>query len=147
MAKRGWDAQVRYSGNLWAEPNVTPEVREAMQAIKPFAQALVESRTPVDTGKMKSSWLVGVGDRILKIENPTYYAGFIEFGTRKIRPFNCVSGALPAIEQRFKSLVIEKIEAKYGASGSRKSSAKVASLLAGAKRGLIYQRSPMPVKR
>jgi hypothetical protein len=147
MGRKRWDAQVKFSGNLWAEPNVTAEVTEAMQELRPFILDLVESRTPVDTGLMKSSWTVGIGQRIIKIENPTYYSGFIEHGTRRIKPFRCAAGALPAIESRFRDILSAKIEAKYGSGSGRKSSNRTASLLAGAKRGFIYKRSPLPVKR
>lgn len=133
-----WDASIKYSGTLWSEPNVTAEVREAMSEVRGFAEQLIQSRTPVDTGKMKSSWQVNTSDRLLTISNPMYYANFIEEGTRKIKPFYCYTGALPAIEQRFKELVIEKIEAKYG--GNTRSLRNVASMLVGAKRGLIYQK-------
>lgn len=82
-----WDASIKYSGTLWSEPNVTAEVREAMSEVRGFAEQLIQSRTPVDTGKMKSSWQVNTGDRLLTISNPMYYANFIEEGTRKIKPF------------------------------------------------------------
>jgi len=138
-----WDATIKYSGNLWSEPNVTPEVRDAMKEVREFAQSLIESRTPVDTGEMRSRWQVSTGDRLLSIINPTYYAGFVEFGTRRMAARNCLTGALPAIEKRFTELVLEKVTAKYGSGDSKRSSSKLASMMVGAKRGLIYQKNKM----
>lgn len=58
---------------------------------------IAKLRTPVDTGTLRASWEIGKynnSDKSITIRNPTQYASFIEYGTRNIKPFNMITGAL-----------------------------------------------------
>jgi Bacteriophage HK97-gp10, putative tail-component len=140
MAK--WDARVSYIGTLWSSPVVTAEVRASMKDMESYALNKVQERTPVDTGKMKGSWSVKTSDRVIEIRNPVKYAGFIEFGTRKIPAFNCVSGAMPDIEAEFVRNLGKRLDDKYGSKGHT-GVKKTARLLADARKGVMFAKSRM----
>lgn len=100
---------ISFHGALFEEGrDVSPAIARAANIAKTYGLALVKARTPVDTGNLKSKWEAKFEDNGIRWSNETYYAGFVEHGTRKMAPRNMLGDSLPDIEQVFyKELVKE----------------------------------------
>lgn len=143
-----WKADIQYIGTLWNKPNMTAEVRAAVKETGAFARKILPTNTPVDTGKMAASWKVGTGERTLVISNGVPYAGFVEYGTRKMRAREPLGKSLPEIEEFFQDTLLSKIEAKLEGAGSGRRAANLGSLarqVAGL-RGLVGSKMTRPTR-
>lgn len=98
-----WDASVRFVGTLWNGSTVPNAIKRAMKELPSVAIPILEKNSPVKTGYLKSHWSVATGDRIITIVNPAYYAGFVDLGTRRIRPRFFVDKSVAEIVSEFKS--------------------------------------------
>lgn len=114
-----WNAAIDVRSTLWNAPKVTAEVRSALQETAEFLKGELEKRTPVRTGRMRSSWLVNAGDRTVTIQNfasnrGTFYAGFVDTGTRRMKPRHITRDSLQVAVDYFKSNLTQKLEDKWG---------------------------------
>jgi len=62
---------------------------------------------------------VSVGDRIMRIRNAAPYAGFVEYGTRKIKPRYFTRDSMDEIAQKFKDKLSDLVEAKLNRRNTR----------------------------
>lgn len=117
---RIWDAHIDVTGTLWNQPTVTKEVREAMAATQQRIKDLLPGLTPVKTGRMRASWNVDAGDRILRITNRaqnkqgTQYAGFVDLGTSKMKPRHITKQAMEQAMSIFTQELSGRLEEKFG---------------------------------
>jgi len=112
------------TGTLWNYPKVTAEVRLAMERTQQKVQSKLEELTPVRTGRMKASWQVAVGDRTLRIQNfassrGTMYAGFIDNGTRRIKPRFITKTALEEAVSVFTDELGALLSEKFGGTRNK----------------------------
>jgi HK97 gp10 family phage protein len=82
--------------------------KKALDAIGLFVEAETKKRTPVDTGRLRSSYHHVVGDRLVRIGSNVQYSIFVEKGTRYQRPQPHLG---PAMEQNKKK--IQELAARY----------------------------------
>lgn len=68
---------VRLIGPLWAPGIFDKAIEKAQKRTTRYGKRLIQSRTPVDTGNLRSKWYTTQTDII----NDEYYAGFVEYGT------------------------------------------------------------------
>ena len=141
-----WKADIKFVGTLWNKPTVTAEVRAAMQDTADFARTILPKNTPVDTGRLANSWRVSVGDRIMVISNPTPYAGFVEYGTRKMAARNMLGKSVPAIEAHFKSSLESRVMAKLGGSGGGSTRLRSLATQVAGLRGFISPTTTRPIR-
>jgi len=68
---------------------------------------LAKSKTPVDTGKLQSSWTTSPSKFGTKssIDNNVAYAGFVENGTSKNKPAKMAAQAVQTMRSRADSIV------------------------------------------
>lgn len=116
MAK--WDASVRYSGGLWTKPQMTAEIRTAIKLTRVFMLDRLKKNSPVKTGKLRKSWRVSVGDRLFVVRNDvrnkkgTPYAGFVDLGTRKIKPRRFTEKSVNEAAEHFKDTLADLVDKK-----------------------------------
>lgn len=109
-------ATINYYGALFDEDTkITPAIARAANIAKTYGKALIAARTPVDTGKLKSSWQLRLEGGGLRIKNEAPYAGFVEFGTRKMAPRAMMTSSLPDIKAVFVGELYKEIGKKLGA--------------------------------
>jgi HK97 gp10 family phage protein len=109
-------AEINYYGRLFDEPlAIQPAVARAANIAATFGKALIKAKTPVDTGKLKSQWDVKLEGNGLRITNPTNYAGFVEFGTRKMSARSMMTSSLPEIQSVFIDELYQDIGEAIGA--------------------------------
>jgi HK97 gp10 family phage protein len=107
--------EINYYGKLFeADVQITPAIARAANIAKTFASGLIKARTPVDTGKLKSSWKVGLEGGGLRIKNDTFYAGFVEFGTSKMAPRSMMTSSLPEIQEVYIDALYKEIGEAMG---------------------------------
>lgn len=141
-----WKADIQYIGTLWNKPTMTAEVRAAVKETGDFARKILPTNTPVNTGRLARSWRVGTGERTLVITNPTPYAGFVEYGTRKMAAKEPLGRSLPEIEEFFKDALVSKIEAKLESRTSGRGSSRLNQLAreVSGLRGIVAPRTNRP---
>lgn len=95
---------LEFSGTLKLQSQMLDMEREFDQFIKTFllrqaldALAKTKDNTPVDTGLLRASWIIGEirrmdGDLLVDIINPTEYASFVEYGHMTRDRANWVEG-------------------------------------------------------
>lgn len=115
--------KIDYYGKLFTDNTpVTPAIARAANIAKTYGLALVKAKTPVDTGNLKMSWEAKLEGAGIRWTNPAYYAGFVEFGTRKMAPRAMLSSSIGDIEEVFISELYNEIGSALGAeiiSGGR----------------------------
>ena len=82
MAIRG--LTVRVTEQLSQGFSVSEVSRQAALQTATWAEEQLKAMSPRRTGLLASNWKARVSNNTLIIENPTYYAGFVEYGTRKM---------------------------------------------------------------
>lgn len=107
-------SQIDYYGKLFNSPEITPAIARAANIAKTYGTALIKAKTPVDTGKLKSDWQIKLEGNGLRITNEAYYAGFVEFGTKKMAPRSMMSSSLPAIQSVFIDELYQEIGEALG---------------------------------
>lgn len=61
---------------------------------------LAKDRTPVDTGKLRDSWVIaGISSGLLEIENTADYAVYVENGTEKQTPSAMGARTIQAVDE------------------------------------------------
>lgn len=99
---------INYYGSLFAGAKITPAITRASNNTRAFALMSIKNRTPVDTGRLKQSWAVGLEGHGLRITNTAPYSIFVEMGFKHYRsgklipPKNMIRDALPGIKETFK---------------------------------------------
>lgn len=115
--------QIDYYGKLFTNDTpVTPAIARAANIAKTYGLALVKAKTPVDTGRLKETWDARLEGAGIRWTNPQPYAGFVEFGTRKMAARSMLTSSIGDIEEVFTSELYNEIGANLGAeiiSGSR----------------------------
>lgn len=142
MAK--WNAEIDYSGTLWSGKQMTAEIREASKEVEGYALEVLQKNSPVRTGRLRNSWLVKTGDRTIRIRNTAYYAGFPNYGTRRIKAQLFLEKSTEQILAKYKEILADKVEQKLGRSNSkpnRELAAQVAKL-----RKIVSPRQQLPIK-
>lgn len=101
---------VNYYGKLFAEDlEVTPAIARAANIAKTYGLALVKARTPVDKGELKAGWQARLEGNGIRWSNDTRYAGFVEFGTRKMAPRAMLTNSIDDIEAVFADALMEEV--------------------------------------
>lgn len=108
-------AEIDYYGKLFESPEITPAIARAANIAKTFGTALIKAKTPVDTGKLKSDWKLKLEGNGIRITNQAYYAGFVEFGTRKMAARAMMTSSLPEIRDVFIDALYDEIGGALGA--------------------------------
>ena len=96
---------VKVVGKLFTG-KVTQAVRRAIRATEKDAISILRKNTPVDTGLLRSNWgaipKTGRNFAQLTLYNNTYYAGYVESGTRRMRGRFMTRRSLPQIQVAFR---------------------------------------------
>lgn len=108
-------APISYYGKLFTNTDITPAIAKAANVAKTFGLALVKARTPVDTSKLKGNWEARLEGNGIRFTNDTPYAGFVEFGTRKMSPRAMLTRSLIDIEEVFIEELYKDIGSTLGA--------------------------------
>ena len=108
-------ADINYYGKLFDSPEITPAIARAANIAKTFGTALIKAKTPVDTGRLKGDWQLKLEGNGIRITNEAYYAGFVEFGTKKMAARSMMSSSLPEIQDVFISELYQDIGEAIGA--------------------------------
>lgn len=108
-------ASINYYGKLFDSPEITPAIARAANIAKTFGTALIKAKTPVDTGRLKGDWKLRLEGNGIRITNDAYYAGFVEFGTRKMAARSMMTSSLPEIQSVFIDELYKDIGEAIGA--------------------------------
>ena len=108
-------ADINYYGRLFDSPKITPAIARAANIAKTFGTALIKAKTPVDTGRLKRDWNLKLEGNGIRITNEAYYAGFVEFGTKKMAPRSMMTSSLPEIQSVFIDELYKEIGESIGA--------------------------------
>jgi Bacteriophage HK97-gp10, putative tail-component len=92
---------ISYYGKLFDSPDITPAIAKAANIAKTYGLALVKARTPVDTGDLKSHWQAKLEGNGIRFKNEMFYAGWVEFGTKKMAPRSMLTSSMPDIQDVF----------------------------------------------
>ena len=76
--------QVRVTEQLSQGFSVSEASRQAALQTAAWAEQQLRVISPKRSGLLASNWKARVSNNTLILENPTYYAGFVEYGTRKM---------------------------------------------------------------
>ncbi len=80
-----------------------PQMLEAMRVRAARVKARAQDLSPVDTGLYKRSWHYRTGIKdgraTATVYNTVYYAAYLEYGTRYMRPRRVLTRALDAIRR------------------------------------------------
>lgn len=107
--------KIDYYGKLFTNgAEVTPAIARAANIAKTYGLALVKARTPVDTGDLKTGWQAKLEGNGIRWSNEKYYAGFVEFGTRKMAPRSMLSGSIDDIAEVFAEELSREIGTALG---------------------------------
>ena len=109
-----YDSSINFYGELFNKPNVTPEIRGALQVARSYGLALIKARTPVDTGALKEHWKAKTEGQGIRWSNQQHYAGFVELGTRKMAPRQMLAQSIPDIERVFEEELRRSLGRKFG---------------------------------
>jgi hypothetical protein len=90
------------------------ELEQVNDSISKLVERYVEEvinrtkmKTPVDTGKLRDSWIGTSQETQCIFENSQPYAGFVEYGTVKMAPVGMLTTTLNESEQILQSLTNE----------------------------------------
>jgi hypothetical protein len=108
--------QIDYYGKLFSSPDITPGIARAANIAKTYGLALVKARTPVDSGDLKGGWQARLEGNGIRWSNAAPYAGFVEFGTRKMAPRAMLTNSLPDIAEVFTEELYKEVGKELGAS-------------------------------
>lgn len=106
---------INYYGQLFDSPEITPAIARAANIAKTFGAALIKAKTPVDTGRLKGDWKLKLEGNGIRITNDAYYAGFVEFGTKKMAARSMMTSSLPEIQSVFIDELYNEIGEAIGA--------------------------------
>lgn len=76
--------QVRVTEQLSQGFSVSEVSRQAALQTAAWAEQRLRVISPKRSGLLASNWSARVSNNTLILENPTYYAGFVEYGTKKM---------------------------------------------------------------
>ncbi len=107
--------RIDYYGKLFDNSDVTPAIARAANIAKTYGLALVKARTPVDTNRLRPAWQARLEGNGIRWTNDTPYAGFVEFGTKKMAARSMLTGSLQDIEEVFASEINKEIGYQLGA--------------------------------
>ncbi len=120
---------LEFSGTLKLQQQMRRMESDFNQFLRQFllkqaldALAKTKDNTPVDTGLLRASWIVGEirrmdGDLLVDIINPTEYASFVEYGHMTRDRVNWVEGKFMctlAIDEVAK-LIPQRFQAEFAA--------------------------------
>lgn len=111
-------AEISYYGELFSgsSDKITPAIQKAANTAKTYGLALVKARTPVDTGELKNAWTATVEGKGIKWVNNTPYAGYVELGTRKMKPRYMLTDSIVDISLVFQEELNKEIGKAIGAT-------------------------------
>jgi len=108
---------VKITGKLFTG-KVTKAVRRSIRATERDAINILRRNTPVDTGLLRSKWgaipKTGRGYAQLTLYNNTYYAGYVEEGTRHMRGRFMARRSLPQIQKVFSENLKKEVNNELG---------------------------------
>lgn len=107
--------EINYYGKLFESPEVTPAIARAANIAKAYGLGLVKARTPVDTARLHEGWKATLEGGGIRWANDTPYAGYVEFGTRKMAPRHMLTRSLDDIKEVFVQELYQDIGATLGA--------------------------------
>lgn len=108
------NAPINYQGNLF-KGSITTEIKKALRDTEKYSVQLLKSKTPVDTGKLKASWVVQAQGKGLLFQNSAPYAAYVELGTKKMTGRNMLGSSLTAIELYYTQALARHIGTKLSA--------------------------------
>lgn len=93
------------------DPNlkITPAIQKAAESTRVFGTLLVKSRTPVRTSLLRSQWETRLEANGIRFRNGTYYGLYVEMGTKRMKGRHMLGGALPEIQEHFKTQLAKEI--------------------------------------
>lgn len=107
-----WTVDVRLVGPLWAPGIFSGIMQRSYAPTVAYGKSLIEGRTPVKTGNLKSNWQIT--ERT--IFNDEYYANFVEYGTIWFDGYFMATDSTKEIEKRF----VQEIQKEIGRTISGK---------------------------
>lgn len=107
---------VDYYGQLFNGDVITPAIARAANIAKTYGLALVQARTPVDSGNLKSNWKAKLEGNGIRWSNETPYSSFVEFGTKKMAARSMLSASIPDITAVFEEEISKEMGKALGAS-------------------------------
>jgi hypothetical protein len=90
-------SNIDYHSTLFTGDEITPAIAKAANIAKTYGLALIKARTPVDKGDLQAGWKGKLEGNGVRWSNDTSYAGFVEFGTKKMAPRLMLTMSLPDI--------------------------------------------------
>lgn len=111
---KDFKATINYYGKLFDGDVISPGIKAALEGTREFAALTVRSRTPVDTGRLKSQWNFDISGNGIRFKNSTPYAGFVEYGTSKMAPRAMLTRSLPDIQDYFNKSLANEIGKRLG---------------------------------
>ena len=105
---------IHFYGKLFDTNDISPAIAKAAHIAAAYGKGLIQARTPVDTGKLKSQWEVAVEGKGLRIANSVPYAGYVEFGTTRMNGRQMMTSSLPDIQGVFMDELSNKITEELG---------------------------------
>lgn len=108
---------VKLVGPLWTPGIFKGIVDRANKNTLSYGKAIIQRRTPVDTGNLRSKWMVTDSE----IRNDEYYAAFVEYGTIFMDGYFMATDSIEEIEKRYLENIQNELKSSIGA--------KVGSLL------------------
>ena len=87
-------------------------MNQVQQGFTSDGKKTVQSKTPVDTGKLKSGWQTRDAKfgRVSEITNDTPYAGFVENGSATTRPSKMAAQTVQSLRTRADSIVRKAVK-------------------------------------
>lgn len=110
---------ISYYGELFSAPfknKMNVALEAAAKKTRDFSVAIVGSRTPVKTGRLKKSWQFTLEGHGIRYLNQTPYAAFVELGTSKMAPRAMLTSSIPEITAFFEKETIKSLSKVTGAT-------------------------------
>lgn len=76
-------------------------VRKAALEAKSYAETQLAAVTPVRTGQLARNWVVSANWTSISMVNNTPYAGFVEYGTRKMAARPMATAVAPRVKDYY----------------------------------------------
>ena len=103
----GIGVQVIATGPLFERGTeiVANAIDDAARAAAQHGAPIIQAKTPVDTGLLRSSWTAADN----RIYNAVPYSIFVEWGTYKMAPRAMARKSLPEIQQYFVEQLVDRL--------------------------------------
>jgi HK97 gp10 family phage protein len=100
---------ISFYGQLFEGTAITPAIKRAARKTLDYGLTAIRTRTPVDTGLLKSSWTGRLEGYGVRIDNSTPYGIYVEMGTRKMPARPMVGATYPEMVKKFRTYLGKEI--------------------------------------